>query len=101
MRVSGISAEFDKLHTVIQTNCDSSRKQEAVNDGFNNRVDKGTQLMLAQSYRNLAAQQQSLSLKEVEFRNFSQTGEDGILLYLFALLGTTNCSGQVKLATGL
>jgi hypothetical protein len=32
----------------------------------------------------------ALRLADVEFRSFSQNGEDGILHYLFALLGTTN-----------
>ena len=31
-----------------------------------------------------------LSLNDIEFRTFSQNGEDGILLYLFSILGTTN-----------
>jgi hypothetical protein len=31
-----------------------------------------------------------LTLSDVEFRTFSQNGEDGALLYIFSLIGTTN-----------
>ena len=50
------------------------------------------QLLLAGRYRDLAAaaDRSPLGFREVEFRCFSQFGEDGILLYLFSLLGTTN-----------
>jgi hypothetical protein len=49
------------------------------------------QILLAQQYQGLARTGAPLpSFREVEFRNYSQFGEDGILLYLFALLGTTN-----------
>jgi hypothetical protein len=54
-------------------------------------VGKGAQMLLAQQYRELArAGAPRPAFRDVEFRCFSQTGEDGILLYLFALLGTTN-----------
>lgn len=53
-------------------------------------VDKGTQILLGLKYRELANAGILLPFEEVEFRNFSQNGEDGILLYIFSLIGTTN-----------
>jgi hypothetical protein len=50
-------------------------------------VDKGTQLLLAQRFREQAAAGTVLPLADVEFSNYSQTGEDGILLYIFSLIG--------------
>lgn len=46
-------------------------------------ADRGTQLLLALAW----TQNPDLALGDVEFRNFSENGEDGILLYLFALAG--------------
>lgn len=54
-------------------------------------VDAGTQLLLALKYREMQHQGVPLpALEEVGFRAYSQTDEDGILLYLFTILGTTN-----------
>ena len=53
-------------------------------------VDKGTQILLAQKYRELASRQVVLPLAEVEFRNYSQSGEDGILHYIFTLIGNAD-----------
>jgi hypothetical protein len=54
-------------------------------------VDKGVQILLYLKYRELLHQRAPLPpLDDVEFRSFSQNGEDGILLYLFSILGTTN-----------
>lgn len=48
-------------------------------------------MALALRYRDLARSGADLpSLREVGFRVFSDTDEDGILLYLFAVLGTTD-----------
>ena len=51
-------------------------------------VDKGTQILLGLKYRELAAARVILPLREVEFRNYSQSGEDGILHYIFSLIGS-------------
>lgn len=52
---------------------------------------KLAQLLLAQRYRQLHQPGAPLPrFEDVEFRAFSQNGEDGILLYVFSLLGTTN-----------
>ncbi len=54
-------------------------------------VNKQTQILLGLKYRELVHWNMPLlSLEEVEFRSFSQHGEDGILLYLFSLIGVTN-----------
>jgi hypothetical protein len=54
-------------------------------------IDKGTQILLRLQFRELVRLQLPLPpFHEVEFRNFSQTGEDGILHYIFSLIGTTN-----------
>lgn len=54
-------------------------------------VNKQTQILLRLKYRELRHWDMPLPLlEEVEFRSFSQHGEDGILLYLFSLIGVTN-----------
>jgi hypothetical protein len=64
------------------------------------RVGRGTQILLAQKYQELRRAGSPLpSLAEVGFRAFSQFDEDGILLFLFSIAGTTDrraievCSG--------
>jgi hypothetical protein len=53
-------------------------------------VDRGTQILLALQYRELAAQGIHCAFGDIEFRNYSQNGEDGILWYIFSVVGTTN-----------
>ena len=49
------------------------------------------QILLRLRYRDLARRPDDLpDFRDVEFRCYSQNGEDGILLYLFSVLGTTN-----------
>lgn len=54
-------------------------------------VDKATQILLSLKYRELWEKGGPLPrFEDIEFRVFSQNGEDGILLYIFSLIGTTN-----------
>jgi hypothetical protein len=63
-------------------------------------VDKQVQTLLSLTYKErLAAGAPRHAFDEVEFRCFSQNGEDGILLYLFSLLGTTN-KNAVEICAG-
>jgi hypothetical protein len=51
-------------------------------------ADKVSQLVLLNQYRTLARAQEPLpSFEDTEFRAFSQNGEDGVLLFVFGLLG--------------
>ncbi len=63
--------------------------------------DAATQLQLKLMYRNLLESGRVLpKLNEVGFKAFSQTDEDGILLYIFSIIGTVNkksvevCAGR-------
>ena len=54
-------------------------------------IDRGMQVLLRAQWQARAREGAPLPpFHEVEFRAYSQNGEDGILLFLFALLGTTN-----------
>jgi hypothetical protein len=65
------------------------------------RVDKGTQTLLHLAYKDLLGSGKPLPrLDEVGFRAFSQFDEDGILLYLFSVLGVVNKS-VVEICAGV
>ena len=52
---------------------------------------QGVQILLSLRYQELACRDLPLpELSNTEFRCFSQNGEDGLLFYLFSLIGTTN-----------
>jgi hypothetical protein len=55
------------------------------------KVDKGTQILLSMRYRELHRRGLPVpSFDDAAFRSYSQTGEDGILLLIFSLIGVTN-----------
>lgn len=54
-------------------------------------VGRAEQILLQHAWRRVPREAGSVpTFPEVEFSTFSQNGEDGILLYLFSLIGTTN-----------
>lgn len=54
-------------------------------------VNKGVQILLSLKYKELLERGTTLpTFQDVELRAFSQNGEDGILLYIFSLIGTTS-----------
>src|SRR5215831_6769035 len=54
------------------------------------RVDRGGQLLIGFRYRELTEKGILLPFDDVEFRNYSQNGEDGILWYVFSVIGALN-----------
>ena len=69
----------------------SSPEVQRTLTGRQNSQQQPTQLLLKWRYRELVANGRVLPrLEDVEFRCHSQNGEDGILLFLFSAIGTTN-----------
>src|SRR5262249_18631075 len=66
-------------------------------------ADKGTQTLLSLLYQNALRGRLPLPhFQDVEFRCFSQNGEDGILHYIFSLIGFTNRRvAEICCGTGL
>src|SRR5210317_776510 len=92
----GLSAISNKLQAILKRQNKAALTLVKIIEKFKEYsgggqgVDKGTQLLLSLKYQDLARSGTVLPFHDVEFRNFSQNGEDGILHYIFALIGTTN-----------
>lgn len=75
---------FIRLGSVLPL--DNWRKQH----DLAHTTDQISQVRLRLHYQSLKADGDLPAFDDVQFRAYSQNGEDGILLYLFSLLGTTN-----------
>lgn len=79
----GLQQRFDASHF------DYNNRRRILNE--TTATSQAIQLLLHQKYRELLHNHLPLpELTDTEFRCFSQNGEDGILLYIFSILGTTN-----------
>ena len=65
------------------------------------QVDKGSQMLLSHHYRQLARRGVILPFPEVGFRNYTQWEEDGIIHYIFSLIGTTSARRSVEICAGV
>ncbi len=95
--VAALRIEVERLLQISGQRCCALSSDEAAEiRGLLNRslhapggaASKISQRVLANQYRELARSGGPLlSFEDVEFRAFSQNGEDGILLYIFSLIG--------------
>jgi len=59
--------------------------------GIAPKIDKGTQILLTLKYKELVQKKEKLpDFDDIEFKLFSQNGEDGILHFIFSLINPTN-----------
>jgi hypothetical protein len=88
------------LSNCISGGSDKTKRTGLISDRVNTHndqlkdfsfADKGIQILLQLRYRELLQKQLPLpTFEDAEFRAFSQNGEDGILLYIFSLIGMTS-----------
>lgn len=80
---SGLTKITNRLKRMIDF--DNDKKIDQITS-----INKITQIKLSLQYKDILYKKTALPyLYETEFRSFSQNGEDGILLYIFSLIGVT------------
>jgi hypothetical protein len=101
-KLRALAAGQDQLAARLEVVSDELAKMGAAVDAQPHYVDQGTQLLLRLAYQDLAARGSRLPFNQVEFRNYSENGEDGILLYVFSILGeSTQTCVDIGAATGV
>lgn len=88
-----LDTAFGKLHPLVSRTVGPGVAvlSDLERRGSFHRVDQGTQILLSLKYHEMIRNEVKLpSFDDVEFRSYSQNGEDGILLFIFSLIGTTN-----------
>ncbi len=88
---TGLSRELAEIRSalgLVGSSADQAGRNSLHGNGPGGAASKLSQLVLRNQYRDMAHRGGPLpSFHDVEFRAFSQNGEDGILLYIFSLLG--------------
>jgi hypothetical protein len=89
-QVGDLQRQLIQLQQVLDARLfDHGNRRRLLNE--TTATSQAVQLLLRQTYRELVDNHLALpELTDTEFRCFSQNGEDGILLYIFSILGTTN-----------
>jgi hypothetical protein len=89
-QVGDLQRQLVQLQQVLDARLfDHNNRRSLLNE--TTATSQAVQLLLRQKYRELLHNHLPLpELGDTEFRCFSQNGEDGILLYIFSILGTTN-----------
>ena len=85
------NALFGQMFADLKSNYEVLRRDyEELKSDFDHQSHKEAQLGLYHTYREMASRKIVPGFSEVGFRCHSQFEEDGILLFIFALIGTTN-----------
>ena len=96
-----LDAQWGSAAAEVRTMLDAQWERVPDSPWLRPRVDKGTQTLLRLAYQDLLREGKPLPrLDEVGFRAFSQFDEDGILLYLFSLLGVAHKT-SVEICAGV
>lgn len=101
-KLRALTTRQDQMATTLDQISRDLAKLSAAVDAQPRFVEPGTQLLLRLLYQQLAARGGRLPFDQVEFRNYSENGEDGILLYIFSIVGeSTKTCVDIGAATGV
>ena len=81
---------LERVENVLRENRSLHRETRDIIINSKARINIGTQKLLTQMYRERADKGEILGFRDVGYSNYSQFSEDGVLEYIFALVGTTN-----------